>query len=527
MAQFTQSVRNIIIKQADTAQKDITTVQGIYDSALATLFSGEGINAISSEYRQQFVVGFILHYWDYELGLETESLWKMKLWEKLFNKGSYINDIYAQLDKQIFANYRVHRVDNESQATIDVSRESTDKMNTSSETETENTNVVDGESSVTGSATESASASDSGDATKSGNTSHTGTSTNATSGEDVVTDNTSNTLSGSDVVSDNSSSTTSGNDVVTSESEGENSKTTVNDSVKTDEYGHRIEDNHKTQYNGKEINDVDNDIHHYQRGTYDETVEFERLTDDIGKTDQFYSDTPQGQLSLANIKNGNYMTNATVQQATAEAGFKTKETTTHDYATGTGFDNYDDGNVITTTEFQNRYDEVDGYNQHTGSDIHNDNTNISESGSDNSSSTENKSYDSTESKSGEVTTEYGKVETKDGEVTTEYGKTETRTDDLADASNETESHSNVSESERSSSNTSNSTNDVTTTDNGSSSTSGETTHDGSESSNTVNTANGSIDEMSYEINWEMLYQSMPLLNRVWALFDDLFMFLWN
>lgn len=526
MAYFTQSIRNVLIEQADKDGKDISTVDGIYDSAMASIFTGEGINAISSEYRKNFVTSFSLHYFNYEIGLETMNLFKMKLFEKLYNNGSYINEIYNALDKQLFANYRVHKVDNTSQATIDVSRETSDTTSSSSESTNSNTNVVDGESKQEGSASESASASDSGDSTKNGTATHTGTSENASEGSDVITDNTSNSTSGSDVVSDSSATTTSGSDVTTSESEGENSKTTVNDAVKTDEYGHRIDDDHTTEYNGKEIDTADHDIHHYQQGTYDDEVVFERLQADVANNEQFFSDTPQGQLSMANIKNGNYMTNATVAKSTAEAGFKTKETTTHDYTDGNGLDNYDDGKIENTKEFDQRNDAVSGYTEHSGSDTHNENSNSTESGSENSSTSENKTYDSTESKSGEVTTEYGKVETKDGETVTTYGKTDTRTDNLEDASNETESHSNMSESEKSSSNSLTSTNDVTTTDEGSSSTSGETSHDGTESSNTVNTAEGSVDEMSYEMNWEMLYQSMPLLNKVWTIFDDLFMGLW-
>ena len=45
--------------------------------------------------------------------------------------------------------------------------------------------------------------------------------------------------------------------------------------------------------------------------------------------------------------------------------------------------------------------------------------------------------------------------------------------------------------------------------------------------NTTDTDTGThsedLDETDYTLNWEMLYRSMPLLNKVWEIFDDLFM----
>lgn len=231
MAQFTQSIRNMVIEQADKTGKDITTVQGIYDSALARLFTGEGINAISSQYREQFIVGFTLHFWNYELGLETEAMWKMKLFEKLFNKGAYINDIYAQMDKQLFANYRVHKVDESKDATIDVSRETSDTTNANSSTENSNTNVVDGETSTSGSATETASASQSGTDTDAGTVTNEGNDKSATS------ENGDNAKSSETAHTGTSASATSGEDTTGTTKSASHSGTSETDGVKVDDYG--------------------------------------------------------------------------------------------------------------------------------------------------------------------------------------------------------------------------------------------------------------------------------------------------
>ena len=98
------------ILQEHAGDNDITTIDGIYDVASDVLFPADGLELISPEYQKRLVVGFTLHYFRDELGLETLPLWKLALLEKLVNNDEYINEIYANLDKQIFDNYRVRNV---------------------------------------------------------------------------------------------------------------------------------------------------------------------------------------------------------------------------------------------------------------------------------------------------------------------------------------------------------------------------------------------------------------------------------
>lgn len=108
MARFTRTLMSIL--QEHAGDNDITTIDGIYDVASDVLFPADGLELINPEYQKRLVVGFTLHYFRDELGLETLPLWKLALLEKLVNNDEYINEIYANLDKQIFDNYRVRNV---------------------------------------------------------------------------------------------------------------------------------------------------------------------------------------------------------------------------------------------------------------------------------------------------------------------------------------------------------------------------------------------------------------------------------
>ena len=136
MASYTQSIREIL--QANkTAQQSLTNPSDVYDIAMLCLFNDAPINVISSEYREAFVTGFTLHFFNDELGLETLPLWKVALNEKLINNAAFINLIYEHLDKQIFADYRVINV-NASGTTSDTKTGSVSgtKSNTNSNTTT-------------------------------------------------------------------------------------------------------------------------------------------------------------------------------------------------------------------------------------------------------------------------------------------------------------------------------------------------------------------------------------------------------
>lgn len=108
MAYYTQSLREIL-QQHQTAEQSLMDVNDVYDLSSAYLFDKMPQGVISDEFRQRFITGFTLRFMEEELGLESLSLWKVKLNEKIYNYGTYINSIFENLDKEIFADYKVSR----------------------------------------------------------------------------------------------------------------------------------------------------------------------------------------------------------------------------------------------------------------------------------------------------------------------------------------------------------------------------------------------------------------------------------
>ncbi len=115
MSKITRTLLSIL--QENAGDNDITTVEGISAVASSVLFPEDGLALIDENYQDRLVVGFTLHYLKDEIGMETLPLWKLALLEKLFNNYDYINEIYANLDKQIFSDYRVRNVSNNGTAT--------------------------------------------------------------------------------------------------------------------------------------------------------------------------------------------------------------------------------------------------------------------------------------------------------------------------------------------------------------------------------------------------------------------------
>lgn len=106
MAIFTDSIMEKI--QRNAGDTDITTIDGIYQVG-APIFFGSELNAISSEYRERFAKGFLLHFFNEEFAFNAFPLWRIKFQEKVFNNSEYINQIYATLDKQIISDYSVRK----------------------------------------------------------------------------------------------------------------------------------------------------------------------------------------------------------------------------------------------------------------------------------------------------------------------------------------------------------------------------------------------------------------------------------
>lgn len=104
MSRYTQTIKSIIM-QNKQAGEDVQSITDLYTIANRCLFDTAPMNVISSEYRQRLITGFTLHFFNEEIGLETLTLFKIGLTDKIYNNAEYINAIFEHLDKQIFADY--------------------------------------------------------------------------------------------------------------------------------------------------------------------------------------------------------------------------------------------------------------------------------------------------------------------------------------------------------------------------------------------------------------------------------------
>ena len=412
MASFTQSIREIL--QANkTPQQDLTNVNDVYNIASACLFDTMPANVISSEYRQQFITGFALHFFNEEIGYETLPLWKIALNEKIYNRGGYINKIFENLDKEIFADYRVKRT----------------------ETEGEHSDTKKGAGTVSNERNDDT---------------VTTTEDNATRSELVE-----NTLTG------------------TVESDGTitRAKTGTDTVAKTG-----TDERAKTGYDTDTHTGTDASAHTGTQGTESSSSQETTNTGTTG-TDhnliQVQSDTPMGSLSNLRTPGGD--------------------------ARGTGV-TYANGQT---------YNYMSGAQEVDESNVQTDNTTQDVTGSDSSETTFNDT--TTETKNLTDRAEYHSTETETLNLQdqTTYNSTDTETRDTIDTTSKTDNTQTTGTDAK----TGTVTVDGTVTD--------------TQTRDTTDTDEGThsetVNETDYSLNWEMLYCSMPLLNKVWEQFDDLFM----
>lgn len=479
MGAYTQSIREILQMHKTSAQS-LMNVQDVHDIAEAYLFDEIPLNVISPQYIDAFITGFTLHFINEELGLETLPLWKIALNEKIYNNGSFINLIFQNLDKQIFADYKVHLVTSQDS-------HSNTKLGTGTLTNVRDEDVTtDVSDSITNSET----------ITGSGRNEVTGTGTvqNAMSGSDTTTrtGTDTDTKSGSDTTTRTGTDTDrkSGTDTVSHTGTDETAKSGSDTLAQTG--------TDANAHTGTQGNVGSNTSQTLNTGT----------TSNDHNSQQINSDTPMGSLQNLRTPGGNAK------------------------GTGVGYANSQTYNYMSSAI------ELDESNVQT------DNTQQDVSGSDSSTTTFNDTTTETRNLQDQTTynsstertvnledeTTYGGVNTKtlDLEDETTYGGVNTKTLNLEDET--TYGKSNLE---------TRNTSDVTvksdsTQKSGTQGKTGQTVVDGSVTdtqtrnlSDTDNgTKSGSINESEYSLNWEMLFKTMPLLNRVWGIFDDLFMLIY-
>ena len=107
MAKYTISIRELLQFYGKQDGLSIyNNIPNILTLSKKYIF-GDELNLIDENVRDDFAVGFCLHFFNDEIGLETFELWRMALIEKMYNNHDYINYLYTQLDKGVFQEYHI------------------------------------------------------------------------------------------------------------------------------------------------------------------------------------------------------------------------------------------------------------------------------------------------------------------------------------------------------------------------------------------------------------------------------------
>jgi hypothetical protein len=421
MGQYTQSIREIL-QYNKTAQQKLTNPTDVLDISKACLFDEVPTGLIDQNYEDRFFTGFALHFMNDELGLETLPLWKISLNEKIYNSASYINKIFDNLDKEVFADYKVTNVEAEGST-------SGEKRGTGTVT-----NVRDDERTTTTSDDLTHNTTDT--ATIVGTVTGTGTVANAKTGSDTLL------RTGTD----------------TAEKTG------------TDTVGHTGTD--AMAHTGTQGT----------QGTNSQTTNNTGTTSNDHNFIQINSDTPMGSLDTLRTPGGD--------------------------AKGTGV-SYATGTSNTGGDSPRQYNYMTSASEVDESNVQTDDTTQEVSGSDSATTTFNDTNTETRNLQDETTYDSTTERTLDLSDATQYNSTNTETRNTQDATNRTDTTRRTGTDNR----------DIVT------SVDGEITD--TQTRNTTDAETGShsdtTDTIDYSMNWEMLYKSMPLLNKVWEIFDDLFM----
>lgn len=596
MANFTQSVREIIQQHADG--QDLSTIEGIYEVG-APIFFGSEMNLISNEFRERFEKGFLLKFFNDELGYETFHLWRIAFLEKILNNAEYINLIYDTLDKQIFADYKVRKKNTEeaSRLVTDVNGRSVNTtdgnvVNTNAGT----TNETNSNTNVLGEQTHDSSANT---VEGKGSIVDSKTGTEKLTGTGAVV----NQRSGSDIDS------TTGTDKSTREGNRIGNRFAREDGQifgsEIDTANRSLADNmSKSGFDLREVGD-DSDSHRdgamsLARGGEDtahgilthtgkeknktsynsDSEQLGEMKDTRTQTGaikdnsfQVHYDTPMG--SISNMRTGPGSSSGAGPSSgqgsdlISNADFNYMSAASEQGATR-AFDNYKDENKKSFTgykqerrgydeqerSFQDREDEDTRTTQYGSTQTQGQ----SEDATTHRDTTDKMNYNSqaTNTRTGKDTmvhefNDRRNVRQTEGDDQQTYGEHDVNERDMQRemtyGSNTTEERNLQDEKsydtditrERDTIDITNSNSvgnrDVTQTDNGNrnvqdnstSVTDTDTTVTNDDTRNTDQTgAKSNVeDEVDYNVNLEMLYRSMPLLNKVWDIFEDLFMFIYS
>lgn len=455
MSRYTQSVKSIIMENMQPGES-ISNINDILACAKRCIFDVQNLQGALGDNTDRFELGFVLHYFNDEIGLETPFLWKMGIVEKVYNNNEYINNIYEMLENQILADYNTKVVDG---ATHDSIVDAGTIANTGT---VENAKTGDDTVKNTGTTANAKTGTETG--------AHTGTDTQVKSGDDTLK----RTGQSSDAHTGTNTSRNLGDETLTktgTETNGHSSTaSSVTDGTIVSSGGEKVSET-TTGGGTSKVNTgdytLDTPMNELQNLRETKTTPAEAY-DATGKGITAAADSSMKYMTSAGLHDGTTVdsSNQTVSRdATLSRTQTDDDTTVTDTSSGTD-----------TLSFTNRTDTKDV--DMTRTDTFNES---------------NTKTDNLQDK-----TEYNSTTqaTKNLTDTTTFNTNDTRTDNLQ------------SKTEYNSENTT--TNNLLTT----------------KDNSTTKDSTNDVTETSRNLNLEMVYRSMPLLNKVWEIFDELFMMLY-
>ena len=508
MSKYTISIQELLY--ANKGDDDPTTLEGIHDIAERVLFGNE-INVINDDYVDQFITGFALHYYYDEIGRVPYQAWRISIMEKIINNADLINAVYENLDKQLFADYRVHTVSN--------TTNKIDALTTAGHSDTTSANAGTSAKSNTGTTTDA----------------HTGTTGTSEAGTDSLvkggSDTTSHGISEVHGKSGTDSTTHTGTDT-TSHTGSETDATSGSEIYDKSGSAERTVAGTTATSGGETLNETNN-VDHSESGSYRDTTVYGKTdttntsTDNNGMTIQF--DTPMG--SVENLKTPNDSTRGMGVAAVASQNTSGQPITgahTYNYMTAAQEDDNSSVGQTTVVGSGNDYTEhtVNGYKtdddttiasvKQTGN-LSQEDSQTSDSNSESSSkatassatkihdTADETQYDSSES------TSYGTTETHSAAASdeTQYGGTEERGSTRSATQVFDDAHTRTDDLSE----------ETATASSGSVS-----TVNGSSTSGTSDVTSEMTEEDKH-FNYEMFMKADLMMSKIWDIFDPCFFML--
>ena len=471
MAKYTMSILDIL--EANSNGKELSNLANVLSISQEAIFKNVPMNLITEEYRDKLILGFTLHFMYDEIGLETLPAWKTALAEKVYSNAEYINMIYENLDKQVFANYKTSKIKRDRADTL---KEAIDILKNIDNTVTskENGTVTDA---GTASTTENTTSKDKA----SGTSGETQSESNVRAGEngsivDFTSENT-NVLDGESITSNTGTDTTTR----TGTSKVDNSRNDTNNS-ETERKGTTTVTGTSTD-SGSDSNSS-------------ESTRTPNLTNSSSShTKDLYSDTPQNGLS--GVEAGEYLTTARINDNTSSS-----QSTGNEKTSGTSTTNYGRKNV---NENITSHDGDKDVTTATATSVETSTTtnDLTDTNTLNTKATTTTDNTTTDNRTDKTTTSAKDKTTITAEITN--NKTDT-----SEGSSESKV---VSSAENNNTQTSENTGEVTTA--------GRT--DESHGKNSTGNIDETITKEDYEFNYEVFLKAEPFTKRIYDIFEDLFL----